>query len=1487
AGDDIITGNAGNDQIAGGSGNDVIEGGTGNDQIDGGNDSDAFNYTVGDGVDTVDGGDGDDTLAMAGDGANNTLAINTIGPAAQITLDGTNSLYTNLEVIEALVGDGDDSITVGDLTDTPVRLVHLGLSNTGSDIDLVTLNGTEGSDDVSITESGGLVSVTGLAAEFDIDSAATADGDRLTVNGNAGDDVIKAVDGVENTIGITLNGGLGDDSLTADAILNGGPGNDYLEGGSGADTLNGDAGEDTMVGGGGADTFDGGTGFDTILISGTAGSDQIEAQQTAAGTLVYTVTDQTGAVIANETDTISNVEEARIAAGSGDDLIGVIPSESLIVAGTETSSLRFTVEGGASNTGDRLVVVDDGLGDTVIHRHGADDQSGSISVGALAPVVYDGVEYTQVSPVDPITGATGSGSDGQLVVFKHDTFESNNTLNSATFLGSGATINIDPTIDPGAASLSLVPTAVEGDNDFYQFVAAETGTLDIQVYFEEVGTLANGRAGLPGDGNLDVQLYDSDGAPASIGTGTALVDPAGNTIGERVTIPVIRNQTYFARVVGNDPTAVNVYNLTAINVPAPVPQLVDLTAATDSGRHDGDDVTNFDANLNGAAVFDIVLDDDRIDEFTNLNMVADTTNDDSQTAGADYGVEVFNNGVSIGFAFLAGGNTWQFTATNGDLLEGHNNFISAAVWVRDAADPEVIGRGELSGTLQVTLDTVAPPVSILGIDPTLSDTGVAGIPSTLSDNITSVTAPGFTGDAEANAIVRLYVDATNNDTIDNPTEFKLTTTLPNDGDEVFPEGQWSAMYDYNLNDPAAPNSFPHDGIREISVTAEDLAGNVSTPENLDIFIDTQGPQVTDVFITSDPAFNLFGLKPTVAPTPIVNSITIDIQDLPDRDAAFLYNALAEGTAFNPAETVGNYSLVGDYNGKVSIQSAVFNPVAATAGNPATGSIVLTFDAPLPDDRFTLTISDNLVDPAGNALDGESDAVEPDGTPVATRLPSGDEQPGGDFVARFSIDTRPEIGVWAAGNVWTDTNGNFKFDPDNADFVHRDITYMVGYTSDDIFAGNFADPGSTTDGFDKIAAYGSVAPFGGYRWLIDTDNDGVPNLNIPDPDGVNGTPVAGNFDGNTTNGDEVALFDGVTWHFDRDLNFLLDDASTHVVAGMRGYPVVGDFNGDGVDDLGTWTDDTFQVAVANSAPGVPATWPNTVTHSFRFGFIGARERPVAADMNQDGFDDLGLWVPDREGMAPREGSEWFFLVSGVVDDQNGGSIGPSVLDRIVVDATTGLNVVHFDPVPFGNDISAQMGDEYALPLVGNFDPPISNSSTGLGEPGGNSHTNFANPLDVNADGYVSPLDALMVINHLNSNGSERLTGYTHVAPFIDVNMDGFVAPIDPLLVVNHLNANSTANTGAPGSGEGEGTATSLLDDQVILVEQPQLRPVITQDQPVQSQVEAKRASEVPVVDAIFDGDDDFWRQAATAQQPVRDAQPLVASDSSDDSEASLL
>ena len=129
-----------------------------------------------------------------------------------------------------------------------------------------------------------------------------------------------------------------------------------------------------------------------------------------------------------------------------------------------------------------------------------------------------------------------------------------------------------------------------------------------------------------------------------------------------------------------------------------------------------------------------------------------------------------------------------------------------------------------------------------------------------------------------------------------------------------------------------------------------------------------------------------------------------------------------------------------------------------AATSARTTVRLNFYEPLPDDRFTLTVSDPSWTTVGNALDGESNAIEPQEDPL---FPTGDGVPGGDFVARFTVDSRPEIGVWAAGSVWVDTNGNFSFDPDNLDFTNRDITYVLAFTSDNVFAGNFAAAASAT------------------------------------------------------------------------------------------------------------------------------------------------------------------------------------------------------------------------------------------------------------------------------------------------------------------------------------------------------------------------------------------------------------------------------------------
>ena len=162
---------------------------------------------------------------------------------------------------------------------------------------------------------------------------------------------------------------------------------------------------------------------------------------------------------------------------------------------------------------------------------------------------------------------------------------------------------------------------------------------------------------------------------------------------------------------------------------------------------------------------------------------------------------------------------------------------------------------------------------------------------TNTDDVTNDTTPTFWGVAEANSIIRVYDDVNG-----NPADYVLlgtTVAVPDDGTNVFPGGQWNLTSTVDLNNPAY---FPHDGVRHLLVTAEDLAGNVSAPDALTIFIDTQGPQISNVQINSTSStYNLFGVKPTNAlqgPTPLVNSLTISVVDNPARDTADFPNYLA-------------------------------------------------------------------------------------------------------------------------------------------------------------------------------------------------------------------------------------------------------------------------------------------------------------------------------------------------------------------------------------------------------------------------------------------------------------------------------------------------------------------------------------------------------------------------------------------------------------------
>jgi hypothetical protein len=78
------------------------------------------------------------------------------------------------------------------------------------------------------------------------------------------------------------------------------------------------------------------------------------------------------------------------------------------------------------------------------------------------------------------------------------------------------------------------------------------------------------------------------------------------------------------------------------------------------------------------------------------------------------------------------------------------------------------------------------------------------------------------------------------------------------------------------------------------------------------------------------------------------------------------------------------------------------------------------------------------------------------------------------------------------------------------------------------------------------------------------------------------------------------------------------------------------------------------------------------------------------------------------------------------------------------------------------------------------------------------TNPLNPLDSSGDGFVTPLDALVVINFLNQSGAGADPLSLRLTKYLDTSGDGFISAIDALLVINRLNSPPSA---AP-AGEGE-------------------------------------------------------------------------------------
>jgi hypothetical protein len=349
AGNDTLVGGSGAERFLGGPGNDVVRGGRGDDIALLGDDNDTFVWNPGDGSDTVEGENGTDKLLFNGANINERIDLSANGSRVRFTRDVANITMDldGVEVIDFNALGGADTVTVNDLAGTGVTDVNTDLASpAGSGVgdnaaDNVVVNGTANDDNFSVTGSSGEATVTGGSTSVHVFGGEPAL-DTLSVEGLAGNDTMTVDPEAGKAIGVVVDGGLDNDTVTtngtrladnigiapngslvnvfnvdggvysasaenlrvnglggADTItasnglatltqltLDGGRGADTLRGGDGADLLIGGPGRDLVIGGRGNDTALLGDGADTFVWNPGDGSDTVEGEN-GSDTLLF------------------------------------------------------------------------------------------------------------------------------------------------------------------------------------------------------------------------------------------------------------------------------------------------------------------------------------------------------------------------------------------------------------------------------------------------------------------------------------------------------------------------------------------------------------------------------------------------------------------------------------------------------------------------------------------------------------------------------------------------------------------------------------------------------------------------------------------------------------------------------------------------------------------------------------------------------------------------------------------------------------------------------------------------------------------------------------------------------------------------------------------------------------------------------------------------------------------------------------------------
>mgnify|MGYP006274053797 CR=1 FL=1 len=197
---------------------------------------------------------------------------------------------------------------------------------------------------------------------------------------------------------------------------------------------------------------------------------------------------------------------------------------------------------------------------------------------------------------------------------------------------------------------------------------------------------------------------------------------------------------------------------------------------------------------------------------------------------------------------------------------------------------------------------------------------------------------------------------------------------------------------------------------------------------------------------------------------------------------------------------------------------------------------------------------------------------------------------------------------------------------------------------------------------------------------------------------------------------------------------------------------------------------------------------------------------------------------------------------------------------------GTYTIHANPPGTWNPLGSLPSNQVVTLDVGESEANVNFAAVG----GVNNWHNVSNPLDVNNDGNVTPVDALMVINDLNSLGSRPLNNSGSPPPYLDVNNDGSVSPLDGLLVINQLNSlggggGEAGGNGASGAAGGTAGGGSGNGEQAALVQSLNVRALFASSQGGDTKTVGG-----PIVTHPINPDADPFADSDSEQSPWMDA-----------------